>query len=205
MPLSEAYGASETLTISANPPDRVKVGTVGRPLAGVEVRIGAGREVLVRSPGSATGGWVHTGDVGELDADGYLRLVGRCTEMIISTGGHNMSPANVEAVLHAASPLIGTAVCIGDGRPYNTALLVLEPTAGASLQDPRTHAELAAAVERANARLAEPEKVVGWTVLDDIWPPGGLELTPTLKLRRGPIAQRYAAVIEALYAAGGDV
>jgi long-chain acyl-CoA synthetase len=203
VPLSESYGSSETLVISASPPGRVKVGSVGRPLPGVEVRLGDGGEVLVRTAGAAeppADGWVRTGDVGELDSEGYLRLVGRRTEMIINTSGHSMSPANIEAVLQAASPLIGTAVCIGDGRPYNTALLVLDPAAGASAHDPPVHAELAAAVDRANARLSEPEQIVAWSVLDEIWLPGGAELTPTLKLRRSPIAQRYAAQIEMLYA-----
>ena len=203
VPLSESYGASETLVISASPPDGVKVGTVGRPLPGVDVRLSRDGEVLVRSPAAATSGWVHTGDLGRLDADGYLRLVGRTTEMIINTGGHNMAPGNVEAALLAATPLIGTAVCIGDGRPYNVALLVLDPATGASAQDPAVHAALAAAVADANTRLSEPERIVRWTLLDEVWAPGGPEVTPTHKLRRAAVERRHAAEIEALYGPPG--
>jgi len=205
VPLSESYGASETLVISANPPDGVKLGTAGRPLPGVEVRLSPDGEVLVRSPAAATSGWVRTGDLGRLDADGYLRLVGRTTETIINTDGHNMAPGNVEAALMAATPLVGTAVCIGDGRPHNVALLVLDPVTGASAHDPAVHTALAAAVAEANARLSEPERIVRWTLLDEVWPPGGPELTPTLKLRRAAVERRYAAEIEALYGPPGSV
>jgi long-chain acyl-CoA synthetase len=203
VPLSESYGSSETLVISANPLESVRIGTVGRPLPGVEVRVDAHGEVWVRGPACATPGWVRTGDLGELD-DGYLRLIGRSTEMIINADGHNMAPGAIEAALQAASPLIGAAVCLGDGCPYNVALLVLNSASGALPQDPAVRAEMAAAVATANTRLAEPERIVRWALLDDTWQPGGPELTPTFKLRRTAIAHRYAVEIEALYAGTHD-
>ena len=146
---------------------------------------------------------MRTGDLGELD-DGYLRLIGRSTEMIINADGHNMAPGDIKAALQAASPLIGAAVCLGDGRPYNVALLVLNSASGALPQDPAVRAEMAAAVSTANTRLAEPERIVRWALLDDTWQPGGPELTPTFKLRRTAIARRYAAEIQALYAGTHD-
>jgi len=226
VPLCELYGMSEILAATVNPIDAVRIGTVGRPVPGIELRLADDGEVLLRGPSMMLGyrnlpdqtaetidaqGWLHSGDIGELDEDGYLRIIGRKREMIINVAGHNMSPANVEARLKASSPLIGQAVCIGDARPYNVALLVLDPDAaaafaslhglpGASLRsDRRVLDEVAAGVARANARLSLEEQIQRWTLLDCQWLPGGDELTPTMKLQRRPIAVKYAVEIEALY------
>ncbi|MGH3845604.1 MAG: AMP-binding protein [Pseudonocardiaceae bacterium] len=144
VPLCELYGMSEVLITTVNPIDAVRIGTVGRPVPGIELRLADDGEVLMRGPSTMLGyrnlpektaetidgqGWLHSGDVGELDADGYLRIIDRKKEMIINIAGHNMSPANVEARLKASNPLIGQAVCFGDARPYNVALLVLDPDA----------------------------------------------------------------------------
>jgi long-chain acyl-CoA synthetase len=204
----EVWGLSETTGIAtANSPGRARLGTVGRAAPGVDLRLADDREVLVRggivTPGYRNDpertaeaidgdGWFHTGDVGELDDDGYLRIVDRKKELIISSGGENISPAHVEAQVRAASTAIGQVCVFGDGRPYNVALIV--PEAGTP------YAEIAAAVARANARLSGPEQIRRFRVLETVWPPGGDELTPTLKLRRRPIAEKYAAEIEALYA-----
>jgi long-subunit acyl-CoA synthetase (AMP-forming) len=159
-------------------------------------------------------GWLHTGDIAAIDADGFVSIVDRKKELIINSAGKNMSPANIESRLKSAHPLIGQAVCIGDRRPYNVALLVLEPDAvgawakrhgldgvpAAELAaDERLLAEIADAVELANARLARIEQIKRFRVLSEEWLPGGEELTPTMKLRRVPIAHRYAAQIEELY------
>ena len=142
IPLAELWGMSETCGAgTVNPPDRVKIGTVGPPAPGVEIRLAEDGEVLVRGEIVMVGyrnqpektaetidaeGWLHTGDIGEIDEDGYLRIVDRKKELIINAAGKNMSPANIESTLKAASPLIGQACAIGDGRPYNTALIVLD-------------------------------------------------------------------------------
>jgi long-subunit acyl-CoA synthetase (AMP-forming) len=134
--------------------------------------------------------------------------------MIINVAGHNMSPANIEARLKASSPLIGQAACLGDARPYNVALLVLDPDAAAAFAerhrladtsltaqraDRRVLEEVAAGVARANAQLSLPEQIQRWTLLEAQWLPGGDELTPTMKLQRRFITAKYAAAIEALY------
>ena len=138
-------------------------------------------------------GWLHTGDVARIDPDGYVRIVDRKKELIIDAGGKNMSPANIEAALKGASPRIAHACAIGDGRPYVTAMLVLDP------EVPRDDAAIRAAVDAANAHLSRPEQVKSYTIIDGDWPPGGDELTPTMKLKRRPIVEKYADVIEAMY------
>jgi long-subunit acyl-CoA synthetase (AMP-forming) len=160
-------------------------------------------------------GWLHTGDIGTLDADGYLKIVDRKKELIINAAGKNMSPANIEAALKSGSPLIGQACCIGDGRSYNTALIVLDADFApqwAAQRDlgPRSLVELAEepamiaavseGVDRANATLARVEQIKRFTIIPGDWEPGGEELTPTIKLKRKPIAQKYADEIEAMYA-----
>jgi long-subunit acyl-CoA synthetase (AMP-forming) len=160
-------------------------------------------------------GWLHTGDIGSIDEDGYLRIVDRKKEIIINAAGKNMSPANIEARLKTASPLIGQAICIGEGKPYNTALIVLDTdfapqwAAGQGIEDPsldalahddRVNAAVGVAVEAANQHLARVEQIKKFTLLPGDWLPGGDELTPTMKLKRRPIAAKYAAEIEAMYA-----
>ena len=143
-------------------------------------------------------GWLKTGDIGELDEDGYLSIVDRKKELIINAAGKNMSPANIESTLKAASPLIGSAVVIGDRRPYNVALIVLDPDAAASVDDVGEDA-VAEAIETANDRLSKVEQIKRHKLLDAEWEPGGDELTPTMKLKRRPIAEKYAEDIDALY------
>ena len=153
-------------------------------------------------------GWLRTGDIGEFDEDGYLKIVDRKKELIISAGGKNMSPANIEATLKTASPLIGQACCIGDSRPYNTALIVLDadfapawaPRRGSrtrrsssSPRDERVRAAVQEGVDAANAKLARVEQVKKFTIVEGDWLPSGDELTPTMKLKRKPIAEKYAA------------
>ena len=210
-------------------PDRLKLGTVGPPIPGVEIRLADDGEVLARGDTVMAGyrnqpektaetidpdGWLLTGDIGTFDEAGFLKIVDRKKELIINAGGKNMSPANIEAELKSASPLIGQAVVIGDGRPYNVALVVLDPDACAALapryglaeasleamsQEPSVLAAIADAVERANSHLSRVEQIKRFKVLAVDWPPAGDELTPTMKLKRKPIAEKYAEEIEALY------
>jgi long-chain acyl-CoA synthetase len=220
LPILELYGLSETSAVAtANPPDRPRIGTVGRPIPGIELRLAGDGEILLRGDSLMRGyrnrpdetveaidaeGWLHTGDVGVLDEDGYLRIVDRKKELIINAAGKNMSPANIETALKAESPLIGQACVIGDARPYNVALLTPDAEVGAAFVaehgEDALRAEVAAAVERANARLARVEQVKRHLLLDADWTPGGQELTPTMKLRRRAVEARFCREIEALYA-----
>ena len=213
LPLCEVYGLSETTGVATvNTPAAVRPGTVGRPTAGVEVALSGEGEVLVRGAVVMRGyrnrpdataealdadGWLHTGDIGTFEDGGYLRIVDRMKELIISSAGKNMSPANIEAVVKSAGSVIGAACAIGDGRPYNVALVTIDPAAAAALPDPQ--AAVAAQIERANERLARVEQIKRFAILPADWLPGGEELTPTMKLKRRPITAKYAAEIEALY------
>ncbi len=218
VPLAELWGMSESCAAgTCNPIDRVKVGTVGPAAPGIEIELAEDGEVLLRGGVVMAGyrnqpeqtaetvdadGWLHTGDVGELDEDGYLKIVDRKKELIISAGGKNMSPANIEAELKSAGPLVGQAVAIGDGRPYVSALIVLDPDSSpdADVESPDVIAAVQEEIDRANEQLARVEQVRRFRVLPGDWAPGGDELTPTMKLKRKPIAQKYADEIEQLYA-----
>jgi long-subunit acyl-CoA synthetase (AMP-forming) len=229
--LAELWGMSETCGAgTVNRPGAVRIGTVGPPSPGVEVRLAEDGELLIRGACVMKGyrgqpektaealdadGWLHTGDVATIDADGYVKIVDRKKELIINAAGKNMSPANIEATLKGAAPLIGQACVIGDGRPYNTALIVLDSDfapawaaqqgiEGADLAalaaDERVVAAVQAGVDAANARLSRVEQVKRFTIVQGDWLPGGDELTPTMKLKRRPIGDKYAAAIEAMYA-----
>jgi long-chain acyl-CoA synthetase len=228
--LAELWGMSETCGAgTCNRPGQVKIGTVGPPAPGCQIKIAEDGEVLVRSEFVMLGyrnqpdktseaidsdGWLHTGDIGELDEDGYLRLVDRKKELIINAAGKNMSPANIEAAIKTASPLIGQAVAIGDRRSYNTALIVLDSDfapqwakgnglEGKSLEElagePKVIEAVQQGIDEANSHLARVEQIKKFTVVAGDWLPGGDELTPTMKLKRKPIAQKYESEIEEMY------
>jgi long-subunit acyl-CoA synthetase (AMP-forming) len=217
--ICETWGMSETSAVTTlNPPGRIRPGTVGPPVPGVEVKLGEDGEVMVRGPQVMPGyrnmpektaetftedGWLLTGDVGEFDERGYLKIVDRKKELIINAGGKNMSPANIEAKVKAASTLVAQVVAIGDGRPYNVALITLDletlAMRGAAEDDPAIAEEVAAAVEEANQRLSRVEQIKRHKIIPGEWEPGGEELTPTMKLKRRPIERKYDAEIEALY------
>ena len=231
IPVAELWGMSETCgAATVNPPGEVKLGTVGPPLPGVEIRLADDGEVQVRGSLIMAGyrnlpektaetldeeRWLATGDIGEIDEDGYLRIVDRKKELIINAAGKNMSPASIESHLKAASPLIGQAVAIGDARPYNVALIVLDPEyapawaakqgidadgVAALAENEQVLAAVQAAVDEANAKMSRVEQIKRFELLPEDWLPGGDELTPTMKLKRRPIADKYEAEIEGLYA-----
>jgi len=230
VPLLEAYGLTEGSLNIFNRIEEFKSGTAGKPLPGVELKLAEDGELLLRGGLNFTGyrkqpaetaqaldpdGWLHTGDIGVIDADGYVKIVDRKKEIIISAAGKNMSPANIESAITGESSLIGQIVTIGDGRRYNTALITLDPEAapvyGARLGLARTsfdelaaapeiRAEVAAAVDRGNQRLSRVEQIKKFTLLGVHWLPDSDELTPTMKLKRRPIERKYATEIDALYA-----
>jgi long-subunit acyl-CoA synthetase (AMP-forming)/cation diffusion facilitator CzcD-associated flavoprotein CzcO len=228
--LVEVWGMSELGAVATvNAAGVSKAATVGKPLRDIEVRLGADGEVFVRGPILMRGyrgdprktaeavdsdGWLATGDVGAIDADGYLSITDRKKELIVNAAGKNISPLRIEAALKAACPLIGAAVAIGDGRPFITALIVLDPeattmyaarhgiaTAGFDelVDDDRIRHVIDDAVTAANAQVSRVEQIKRHVLIGDVWMPGGPELTPTLKLRRKKIAERYAGDIEAMY------
>jgi long-chain acyl-CoA synthetase len=230
IPVAELWGMSETTGAGCvNPPERIKIGTVGPASPGVELKLADDGELLMRGDVVMPGyrnlpektadaidadGWLHTGDIAQIDADGYVKIVDRKKEIIINAAGKNMSPSNIEATLKAASPLIGQAAVIGDAKPYNTALIVLDTDfapawAGQQGLSVSTLEDLAvddsvrdavqAGVDAANAKLARVEQIKRFFIVRGDWLPGGEELTPTMKLRRRPIAEKYAAEIAALY------
>lgn len=235
IPICEVWGMSELSCVAstAHPRD-ARLGTVGKLLPGLEGRIADDGEFLVRGPLVMRGyrkepektaeavdadGWLHTGDILEQDADGYLRVVDRKKELIINAAGKNMSPANIENAVLASCPMIGAMVTIGDSRPYNTALMVFdadsvapyaaahgvaEATPEALAADPGVIAAIAAGVAEGNAKLSRVEQIKRFRVLPQLWEPGGEEVTLTMKLKRRPIAAKYAAEIEGLYAADPD-
>jgi len=230
LPICELWGMTElSLIATTNRPGAIRIGTVGPALPEIELALAEDGELLVRGPTVMRGyradpertaetidsdGWLHTGDIAEIDSDGYVTIVDRKKELIINAAGKNMSPANIENKIKAACPLVGSVVAIGDRRPYNTALVVLDPIAaggfaaanGLSGKTPAELAsedairqEIAEGVQRANASLSRVEQIKRHTILPEEWQPGGDELTPTMKLRRRPIAEKYAAQIEAMY------
>ncbi|MBF6347983.1 long-chain fatty acid--CoA ligase [Nocardia flavorosea] len=229
--VSEVWGMSETTGVATYTElDKPRPGTVGRAVDGLELRLADDGEVLVRGPiithgyrampektaeAIDTDGWLHTGDVGTLDPDGYLRIVDRKKEIIISEGGKNIAPSNIENAVKAASSLVGQAVALGDAKPYITALIVLDPDMAAIrakeidatdadiatlARHPRIVDDVRAAVQAGNTKLSRVEQIKRFTIVDTVWEPGGDELTPKISLKRAPIAEKYAEQITALYA-----
>jgi long-chain acyl-CoA synthetase len=230
MKILDVYGMTETTgAFTANTPTEFKLGTVGRPTAGMEVMIADDGEILARGPLTTPGylnrpdqtaalidadGWLHTGDIGTIDADGFVSVTDRKKELIITAGGENIAPVAVESLL-VAHPLIGQALAYGDRRPYVVALLTLDGdvapawarargiTVGslaALASDSQVLAEVAAGVAAANERLARVQQVKRWRLLPVEWTAETEELTPTLKLKRRVVHAKYADVIDSLYA-----
>ena len=238
LPLGEVWGMSElTGPATAVGPDEVRLGTCGAALPGVEIRIADDGELMARGGNVMAGyygspeqtadtvdpdGWVHTGDIAQVDADGYYRIVDRKKELIITSSGKNIAPVQVEAQLKR-HPLIGQAIVVGDGRHHLTALLVLDPEVAppwaqgrgiqpGSLGDlagrPEVVEAVRAAVAEANSRLSRIEQIKRFVLLATEWTAQTGELTPTQKLRRNVVLRRYAAEIDSMYAeppAGVDV
>ncbi len=228
MKILDVYGMTETTgAFTSNTTAAFKLGTVGRAVAGTEIRIASDGEILTRGPLNMPGylnlpertadiidadGWLHTGDVGSLDGDGFLSVVDRKKELIITSGGENISPAGIENLLVAES-LIGQALAYGDHRRYVVALLTLDGEVApawarargieASLaelaEDPTVLAAVEDAVAAANSRLARVQQVKRWRLLPVEWTAESGELTPTLKLKRRVVHAKYADIIDSLY------
>jgi long-subunit acyl-CoA synthetase (AMP-forming) len=234
VPLAELWGMSETTGAgTTNPPEKIRIGTVGPPAPGIQIKLAdEDNEILIKGPIVMAGyrnnpektretmtddGWLMTGDIGEFDEEGYLKIVDRKKELIINAAGKNMSPANIESHLKSAGPLIGQAIAIGDSRPYNVALVTLDPDnlpgflkeAGIEADasdleslagDEKVREAVQGEVDKANEQMARVEQIKKFRILPAEWEPGGDELTPTMKLKRKPIAEKYKDEIEGLYA-----
>jgi long-chain acyl-CoA synthetase len=231
IPIAEVWGMSELSCVAAvSHPSDARLGTVGKLLPGLEGKIAEDGEYLVRGPLVMTGyrkeptktaeaidadGWLHTGDILEVDSAGYLRVVDRKKELIINAAGKNMSPANIENTILAACPMVGVMITIGEGRPYNTALMVFDAdsvgpyaaqrglsdaSAAALATDPQVIEDVAAGVAAGNAKLSRVEQIKRFRLLPTLWEPGGDEITLTMKLKRRPIIVKYVDEIEELYA-----
>ncbi|EWS99983.1 long-chain fatty acid--CoA ligase [Intrasporangium oryzae NRRL B-24470] len=225
----EGYGLTETTApVAVNTPDKVKIGTVGYPLPGTGVRIADDGEILLKGVGIFTGyfgnpeataeaivdGWFHTGDIGDLDEDGYLRITGRKKEILVTAGGKNVAPAVLEDRLRA-HPLVSQCIVVGDQKPFIGALVTLDEEMwplwagnhgldGVSIEEARTHPKvleaLQAAVDRANEAVSKAESIRKFAVLGGDFTEANGYLTPSLKLKRALVMKDFAEDVESLYA-----
>jgi long-chain acyl-CoA synthetase len=223
----EGWGMTETSTAATiSRPDAFKFGTIGKPFPGCEVKIAEDGEILVRGPNVFQGyyknpeatsetlvdGWLHTGDIGEVDADGFIKITGRKKDIIITAGGKNITPANIEAEVRQ-HPLVSQCVVIGDRRPYLVALVTLDPEEAAAYakehglpaepealaSNPQVREAIEAHLEKANQKFARVEQVKKFEILPHDLSQQEGELTPTLKVKRNVVAEKYADRIESLY------
>ncbi|HSJ91944.1 MAG TPA: long-chain fatty acid--CoA ligase [Ilumatobacter sp.] len=228
IPIAEVWGQTEDCgPATLNPPEAIRIGSVGLPLPGLEVRVADDGELMVRGGSVCRGyyrqpeatatlidpdGWMSTGDLGAIDDDGYVRITGRKSDLIITAAGKNISPSEIESRL-ALEPLIGQAVVVGDGRKYLVALITLDPDDAADwaarhgafadisslINDPALRGEVAAGVERVNREHAPVEQIKHWRLLHEPFTVEGGELTPTMKVKRAFVMERYADLVEEMY------
>ncbi len=221
MPLVEGYGLTEGGIVSVNPPDRPRPGSIGKALPGVEVRIADDGELLVRSPCLFLGyyndpqataevlrdGWLHTGDLGEIGPDGYIRITGRKKELIVSSSGKKIFPSHIES-LFKVEPIVSHVFPIGDRMPYVTALLTINPAVAAALPGGGTagavFAEVGKVIARVNRQLPSFERIRKFRILDRDFSIEHGELTPTMKVRRGRVLENFRALIDELYGAKAE-
>jgi long-subunit acyl-CoA synthetase (AMP-forming) len=229
--VSEAWGMSETVIGTGAAPGKVRIGAAGWPYDGTELVLAGDGEILLRSPSVTPGylkepkrtrdaftedGFIKTGDLGRLDDDGYLWVVGRKKDIIINSAGKNMSPVAIEQAIRGTDAVISHVVCFGDGRSYNVGLIVLDPQGAADFaaahgvpggpvselaRQPVVREHVARVVEEGNARLSRVEQFKRFTIFEGEWPLGGDELTLTNKLKRAEVNTKYADLIDGLYAA----
>ena len=234
IPVVGAWGMTEcTCAATVDNPNSIKIGTVGRVFGDNEVRLAADGELLIRGPILSRGyrgepektaeaidsdGWLHSGDIGEIDAEGYIKIIDRKKELIINAAGKNMSPVNIESSILAASSLVAVAVAIGDARPYNTALIMLDPDVAAKLaekhgitgsvaefaENPKMRDAVQVGIDAANEKLSRVEQIKRFAIVPETWAPSDDYLTPKGSLKRKAIDEGYAELIESIYAQSAE-
>jgi len=227
----EGYGLTETTAgVAVNRPAALRVGTVGRPVGGVSVRIAEDGELLVKSPLVFAGywrnddatkeaidsdGWFHTGDIGEIDDDGFVRITGRKKELIVTAGGKNVAPAVLEDRVRGHW-LVSQCLVVGDQKPFIAALVTIDPESFPTwltrnglppstsvadvVDDPKLHAEVQGAIDEANKAVSKAEAIRKFVILGNDWTEADGQLTPSLKLKRNVVHSECADQIEELYA-----
>lgn len=231
----EGYGLTETTAgVTVNRPNALRVGTVGRPVGGTTVRVAEDGELLFKAPHIFRGywknpeasaealeadGWFHTGDIGEIDQDGFVRITGRKKELIVTAGGKNVAPAVLEDRVRAHW-LVSQCLVVGDQKPFIAALVTIDPESWPTwlekngrpadtkladlVDDPDLRAEVQTAIDDANKAVSQAESIRKFTILPDDWTEVGGQLTPSLKLKRNIVHKEAATQIEALYSSGRD-
>jgi long-chain acyl-CoA synthetase len=215
LPVLEGYGLTETsAAITVNTPDEHRIGTVGKPLRGTEVRVDAGGELQVRGPQVFSGywnnpaatqeclddqGWLATGDLGDIDDDGFVRILGRRKEILITAGGKAVAPAVLEDRIRA-HPYVSQCLVVGDGKPFVAALVTIDRSIwSGKLTDPELMAAVQAAVDSANAVVSQAEAVRKFVILDEDWTQDNGYLTPSLKVKRSTVLSDFHDTVEALF------
>ncbi|MFM1920253.1 MAG: hypothetical protein RLZZ303_1887 [Candidatus Hydrogenedentota bacterium] len=215
MTMLEAYGLSETSGAShVNQPDDFRLGTVGKPIKGCEQMIAPDGEILLRSPAVFRGylnrpdataevidedGWFHTGDIGEIDEDGFLRITDRKKNLLITAGGKNVAPANIETLLKR-EPIVSQAVVMGDRQPYLTALITLNPEVRQGLSDEEIAARIEAVIAQTNTEVARYEQIKKYRIVPREFTIEDEEMTPTMKIKRRVIMDNWGHLVEEMYA-----
>ncbi|MCW2798621.1 MAG: long-chain fatty acid--CoA ligase [Aeromicrobium sp.] len=212
----EGYGLTETTAaLCVNTPSDQRIGSVGRPIAGTEVRVGSDSELSFRGPQVFTGywnndaataealdadGWFATGDLGEVDADGFVRITGRKKEIIVTAGGKNVAPAVLEDRVRA-SPYVSQCLVVGDGKPFVAALVTIDTEAWTgSLDDPELKAEVQKAIDDANSQVSQAESIRKFVIVPDDWTEANGYLTPSFKVKRNAVLRDFHDTVEALFA-----
>jgi long-chain acyl-CoA synthetase len=219
MTMLEAYGLSETSGAShINTPDDFRLGTVGKPIKGTEQRIAEDGEILIRSAAVfrgylnkpeataevlASDGWFHTGDIGEIDEDGFLRITDRKKNLLITAGGKNVAPANIETLLKR-EPLVSQALVVGDRQPFLTALITLNPDAKQGLSDEEIQRRLDALVDETNTQIPRYEQIKKYRIVPREFSIEEEEMTPTMKLKRRVILENWGHLVEEMYSEAGE-
>jgi long-chain acyl-CoA synthetase len=210
----EGYGLTETTAaLCASTPQEMRIGTVGRPFPGTEVRVADDGELIFRGPQVFEGywnndeataealdadGWFATGDLGEVDADGYIRITGRKKEIIVTAGGKNVAPAMLEDRVRA-SPYVSQCLVVGDGKPFIAALVTIDAEAWTGSHDAALHAEVQKAVDDANTQVSKAESIRKFVILTEDWTEDNGYLTPSFKVKRTTVLQDFHDTVEALF------